>query len=123
MTAVTDRIAALEDEINSLHRRLADAQDELLRERFADTPPKYKEGDIVLVPRLLFGKRKMWPAQIRDVHFHYNSGTDAWGDDWESKNISYTYFLQQKDGTFGGSSDSAFEDSIKPVTAESETHS
>ena len=114
-TVNQERIRELEEEIRALGERLKEAQDELLMERFADTPAKYKVGDIVLVPRLLFGKHKLWPAKIAAVHRRYNAGTNARGEDYESKTISYSYFLQQKDDSFGGSSNGAYEYEIQPL--------
>ena len=118
----TTKIEALEAEIDALRRRLGEAKDELLQERFADHPPKYKVGDVVLVPRKLFGQRKLWPAKISAVHLDYSSG--IWtgrgtgshqeaGEPWENWSISYSYYLQAKDGSFSGVSNGASEHDIE----------
>ena len=108
------KIEELEAEIITLRTRLKEAAEELLLERFADTPARYAEGDIVLVPRNLFGEIKHWPAQIAHVHRSYNAGTYNTGETYETKIISYTVFFLQKDGTFGGTSSGFYEHQIQP---------
>lgn len=89
-----DRIEALENEISALTRRLRDAKIELL-ELQCEGAPRYEAGTVVLVPRMLFGKRRLWTAKIAAVHSQY-SGRDPI--------VSYSVFLKQHDGDFGGSS-------------------
>lgn len=105
MTQTTDpvRVEELKTEIAALEERLAAARKELLDERFKGVF-RYERGTVVLVPRMLFGKVKMWPARIVGVHLEYGSGI-ADGKPWENKVVSYSVFLQQKDGEFGGSSE------------------
>lgn len=94
--------------------RLHEVEEAVLMERFKDIE-RFKEGDIVLVPRKLFGEHKMWPAKIREVQLNYNSGTHRTGDPWESMSVSYLVFLKQKDGTFSGSSKGFFHQDVAPA--------
>jgi len=82
---------------------LEQAEQDLLRERFKDWD-QYKEGDIVLVPRKLFGKRVMWPAKVTQVYLRYSEGwyqddgRHEWsGEHWENQHISYQVFYLDKD--------------------------
>jgi hypothetical protein len=110
-----DRLLAIREEIDvelqAVRRRYQLADQAVLEERFAGMS-RYAVGDVVLVPRLLFGKRKMWPAKIAGVHLYYNSGTHVDGREWETKTISYQVYLQQKDGEFGGSSEGYYHREI-----------
>lgn len=108
-----DKIASLEGEIQALHDRLSAAKGELLAERFADMSPRFAVGDIVLAPRTLFGKRKLWPAQIVRVDLNYSSGADARGNPWVNRTIGYGFLWQQKDGSFTGTSDAAYESALE----------
>jgi hypothetical protein len=99
MTAREDELRA---EIHRLAGELHAAQEALTQEQFRDVP-RLAAGTEVLVPRKLFGKARMWPAKIAGVHLRYTSGTDGRGEPWENKLVSYSVFLQQKDGKYGGS--------------------
>lgn len=107
-------IGQLQAEIADLSARLEQAQAALLAERFRDVP-RLSEGDLVLVPRKLFGKTRLWPARIGRVHLSWNAGTDAHGIRWENRTVSYAVFLQQQDGTYGGSSHGYYHSEVQPV--------
>lgn len=107
----TKRIEELKSEIDALNARLRAAKHELTDERFRDIP-RYERGTVVLVPRKLFGKVKMWPARIVHVHLDYQAGTSAKGEEWEHHTVSYSVYLQQKDGTFGGSSEGFYHKDV-----------
>lgn len=111
--STTTRADELEAEIRALRERVATAEHELLLERFGDTVPRFKRGDVVLAPRTLFGKRQMRPARISQVNRRYLSGTDENGDEWEAKTIIYTFFFQRQDGTYSGTSDSDYEHNLE----------
>jgi hypothetical protein len=104
----------LQEEVKAAQARLDAADNAVLEERFKDDD-RYQVGDIILVPRKLFGQIKWWPAKITAVRLDYNEGTYAeddrfdWsGQHWSHRNIWYTVTLQTKDGAFTGGSD-AFE--------------
>jgi hypothetical protein len=107
----TDRLLA---EIAGLEDRLDRAHAALQAERFRGVP-RFSEGDVVLVPRNLFGKVRMTPARIGAVHLDYSSGTSATGEPWENRTIWYSVYLRQADGTFGSSSQSYYHDQVQPV--------
>jgi hypothetical protein len=98
----TAREAELLAEIGRLGTELRAAQDALTEERFRDVP-RLAEGTEVLVPRLLFGKRKMWPARIVHVHLSYSSGEMPDGTPWETKTVSYAVTLRDKSGEYSSS--------------------
>lgn len=108
----TSRIEELENEIRTLSDRLRAAQAELLEEQCAGAP-RYERGTVVLVPRMLFGSTRMWPARIEGVNLHYASGEDAKGVPWEKKTVSYSVYLKQKDGSFGGSSAGYYHSEVR----------
>lgn len=113
-------IEKLQAEISTLEGRLAAARAELLNARFEGVP-RYKRGTVVLVPRMLFGKRKWWPARIMAVHLHYGSGTDANGTPWETKVVSYSVEYQLADGSgFSDTTTSAWHKEVQllPETGE-----
>jgi hypothetical protein len=95
----------LRDEANAAVARANEADQAVLVERFKDWP-QYREGDIVLVPRKLFGERKMWPARVEQARLKYNTGTyghgDRAGQPWETMSIAYTVTFKAADGTFTG---------------------
>jgi len=107
----------LRGEFETAQQRLLEADQAVLVERFKDDE-KFAEGDIVLVPRKLFGERKMWPARIAQVFLRYNSGTYRDGQPWESKSISYRVYLQAKDGTFSGAAKVFYHQDLEPYVAE-----
>jgi hypothetical protein len=115
-----DVVREIKAERDSAQTRLAKAEQLLLEERFKDVP-KFAAGDIVLVPRLLFGKQKMWPARIERLHLRYREGTwpDTYKEDpgghWEHHQVFYTVSLKQKDGTFGGSSETFSHGQVEPM--------
>jgi hypothetical protein len=96
-------IEELQAEKSALRARIAEIDREILAIQFEGVP-RYSEGDLVIVPRQLFGKIKQWPAKIGYVNLSYSSGTMRDGEPWENKTVSYGVFLQQADGTYGGSS-------------------
>lgn len=108
------KIDDLTAEIDALQRRLKEAEAELLNERFADVPRRFAVGDVVLVPRMLFGKCKWWPAQVVGVHLRHNSGTYKTGEDWETKVVSYSVYYEDKDGNYTGSSHGFYDNQIEP---------
>jgi hypothetical protein len=97
-TSQTRRIEELMSEIAALSARLEAAREELLEERFRGVP-RYPEGTVVLVPRMLFGKTRMWPALIRAVHLRYSSGHLRSGEGWENKIVSYSVSYELRDGS------------------------
>jgi hypothetical protein len=108
--------------------RLEKAENAVLEERFVGVD-RYQQGDIVLVPRKLFGQIKQWPAKIAQVRLHYSEGTYKdddryeWsGQQWSHQYITYTVFLQQKDGTFGGTSAGFDHDKVQPMPAQEDTN-
>lgn len=116
----TPRAEELKSEINALNARLKAARAELQEERFRDVP-RYERGLVVLVPRMLFGKQKLWPARIEAVNFHYNAGTMASGEDWETKVVSYAVRYELKDGSgFSDTTEGAWHKDVvlRPQTQE-----
>jgi hypothetical protein len=120
LLAERDRIKA---EFEAAPERLDEADKAVLEERFAGWE-RYAVGDIVLVPRKLFGKTVMWPAQVACVHLRYTVSwwpesyePDPGGMD-EHQSISYTVYLRQADGTFGGSSQGFYHKEIAPAPEE-----
>jgi hypothetical protein len=120
-----EEASKLRQESREAEKRLQEAEQAVLAERFKDWP-QYKVGDVVLVPRKLFGEIKMWPAQIRYVKLNYEEG---WyretykanpGGHWESQRIYYTVVLQQKDGKFTGTTDAFGHDQVMAVPDEVE---
>jgi hypothetical protein len=109
----TLEIERLKAEIADLSGQLTALQDALLAERFKDVP-RLAIGDIVLVPRKLFGKVKWWRAQIVYVYLEYSSGTMD-GRPWEKHLVSYSVCLQQKDDTFGGDTQGYYAGEVQPV--------
>jgi hypothetical protein len=101
-------------EIADLDERLDRAHAALQAERFKGVP-RFSEGDVVLVPRNLFGKVRMTPAQIGTVHLDYSSGTFGTGEPWENKTVSYSVYFRQQDGTFGGGSQGYYHDQVQPA--------
>jgi hypothetical protein len=99
----TAREQELLDEIRRLSAELKAAEEALTDERFKDVT-HLPVGTEILVPRKLFGKIKWWPARVSYVHRSYYSGISATGEPWENKVISYSVYLQQPDGEYGGSS-------------------
>jgi len=107
MTRLDDLIAE-EDRLRAAmvaaRERLEAAEQATLVERFKDDP-QYKVGDVVLAPRTLFGKRRMWPARVETVRLNYKTGFYAHGEEagqpWQSKSISYRLTLK-RDGAFTG---------------------
>lgn len=92
MSHLDDLIAAEEaaqQDLNAARARLDEAAQAVLIERFKDDE-HFVVGDIVLVPRTLFGKRKMWPARVEQLHLNYTAGVYRDGEPFESKTISYT---------------------------------
>ena len=123
MSADPVRVAQLEAEARQLRMRLDAASAALLAERFRDVP-RYSSGQTIQVPRKLFGKIVWWPARIAVVHLDYSSGTSGNGESWEQHLVSYTVFLRQKDGSFGGSSEGYYHEQVQqmpdPARQESE---
>jgi hypothetical protein len=105
------RIEAIQARINELRGQLHDAEQELTAERFKDVF-RYERGTVVLVPRLLFGQTRMWPARIEGVNLEYTSGHMRDGTPWENHHVSYSVYLQQKDGDFGGSSQGFYHSEV-----------
>jgi hypothetical protein len=122
-----EEVAKLTKEYDDLGSQLQEAQQALLVERFKDQP-QFKRGDIILVPRKLFGEKKWWPAQILMVRLNYNEGhyPDTFKDDpgghWENLRVSYAVRLQAKDGTFTGKNDGFGHEQVQayPQREESE---
>jgi hypothetical protein len=118
----------LQEEVTATQARLDVTEDALLEERFRGWE-RFQEGDIILVPRKLFGKRTMWPARIYRVRLNYTEGinpdTAIFGDEagqpWSHQEIWYTVFLKQKDGTFGGTSTSVDHREVQPAPAQEKT--
>jgi hypothetical protein len=114
--AFTEPAAATEDqllaEIASLEDQLDRAHAALQAERFKDVP-RYSKGDIILVPRKLFGKITPWAAQIATVHLDYSAGAVRGGKRWETRLVSYSVFLRRPDGTFGGASEGYRHDEVR----------
>jgi hypothetical protein len=100
----------LHQEKNEAQARLDEAEQAVLEERFKDYE-RFQVGDVILVPRKLFGERKWWPARVIDVRLNYNQGwygegyTPDPGGYWENLSVSYVVTLQAKDGTFTGKND------------------
>src|SRR4051812_25421546 len=98
----------LREEANEAAQRANMANEAVLLERFKDFE-RFKEGDMILVPRKLFGETHMWPARVERVHLKYNSGTYAHGpqegESWESQSIAYTVRLRKQDGTFNSTTE------------------
>lgn len=109
--------ARLGTELDEAKKRYAAAAQAVLEERFTDVP-RHAQDDVILVKRKLFGKEKWWLARVAAVHLRYLSGTDAAGKSWENKIVSYSVFLQQKDGSFGGSSEGYYHNDTAPLPAE-----
>lgn len=115
-----DEARRLREVVAEAQARLDVAERAVLEERFRDEP-RYAEGDIVLIPRKLFGQKKWWPAKIRWVQLRYTEGlnpnTEIFGDEagqiWSHQEIVYTVFLQQKDGSFGGTSSSFYHSEVQ----------
>lgn len=107
-------VEALRAEKNALLARVNEIDREILAEQFRGVE-RYSEGDIVLVPRQLFGKTRMWPGKIAGVHLTYNSGEMRDGKPWENKIVSYSVYLQQADGTYGGSSKGYYHREVQKV--------
>jgi hypothetical protein len=106
----------------AIQDRLDEVEDALLEERFRGYD-RYQEGDIILVPRKLFGDMKWWPAKIERVTLHYNEGTwgphaDEPGKPWSNQAIWYRVFLQQKDGKFTGTSKAFDHNQVRPFKEE-----
>jgi len=101
-------------EISRLSEELKAAQEALTTERFKDVP-RLERGTLVLVPRKLFGQTRLWPAKIGGVHLDYSSGRDANGVPWERHIVSYHVYLQQKDGSYGGSSAGYYAREVQPA--------
>jgi hypothetical protein len=110
-------VERLQATIRDLRERLEQAESMLLAERFKGVP-HYNRGDIVLVPRKLFGNVRWWPARIDGVHFRYSSGEDASGNPWERHSVSYSVFYRQADGTFGGASQGYYHSEVQDAPAE-----
>lgn len=110
------RVAELENEIIALYKQVRAAEAELEQEQFKGVP-RYERDTVVLVPRKLFGKVKAWPARIERVYFDHRSGTSRTGEDWEFKTVSYAVTLRQKDGSFGGSTESFYHKEVVPLPA------
>lgn len=117
LDSLLQEAARIREELKEVQARYDQVQQAVLEERLRDLP-RFAVGDIILVPRLLFGRRKMWPARIARVSLHYSSGhwsetyaTDP-GGKWENKYISYSVFLQQKDGEFGGVSEGFYHKDV-----------
>jgi hypothetical protein len=115
--AVVERLQA---ERTELQRRLAEIDAAILAERFRGVP-RLSEGDLVLVPRKLFGQVRWWPAKISHVHLDYTSGTNAHGQRWESHRVSYGVYLRQKDGAFGGSTNGYWAGEVQPIPQQEES--
>lgn len=119
------KAARIRLEFEAAQKRLNEVEQAVLVERFKDCE-QFAEGDIVMVPRTLFGKRTMWPARIDQVHLNYNSGSYGHGPDkglrWESQSISYRVYLKANDGTFRGASQSFYHGDVKPYIGEEVTH-
>lgn len=94
-------------------KRLSEAEQALVEERFRGVA-HYQRGDVILVPRVLFGKHKMWPAKVAAVHLQFADGVSADGEAWETKTVSYSVFLQQKDGGYGGTSAGVYHRETAP---------
>jgi hypothetical protein len=113
----------IKEERDDAQRRLDAAEEAVLKERFKDFD-QYHEGDIILVPRKLFGEKKWWPAQILAVRLNYSEGryADTYkpdpGGHWENLSISYTVRLQAKDGTFTGKNDGFYHNEVQPYRGE-----
>lgn len=111
LLAEAARRRAIRDEAQRL---LDDADQAVMQERFRDVP-RYAYGDIILVRRKLFGETRLWPAEVALVHLDYRSGEDVNGKPWENKIVSYAVYLQQKDGTFGGTSVGFYHSETAPM--------
>ena len=124
MTQTPDpaRIEALQEEIRTLGERIAAAEQELAEERFKGIF-RYERGTVVLVPRNLFGQARLWPARIEAVHLKYMAGSFRDGAPYENHHVSYSVFLQQKDGSFGGSSEGFYHHEVMLPPAGAETSS
>jgi hypothetical protein len=79
------------------------AEQALLEEQCADLP-RYRVNDVILVPRVYFGREKLVRAKVVSVVLHYSEGDYLSGEHWRSRWVSYSVYLEQKDGSFGGSS-------------------
>jgi hypothetical protein len=108
-----------EANVQEAKRAREEARAAVLAERFKGWE-RYNEGDIVLVPRKLFGKIKMWPAKIVDVNLHYSSGnypkTYRDGEAWSHQTITYKVMLQ-KDGEFptSGGHEVVYHQDVQPA--------
>lgn len=113
-----DQLATAKRECAEADQRRHAIEEAVLDERFRDWD-LFAVGDIVLVPRKLFGKTKMWPAKISAVHREYREGhyPDTYQDDpggyWDSQIASYTVFYKQADGSFGGSSNGVYHGNVE----------
>lgn len=116
---MTTEIERLQAEQAELRQHLDKVNAAILAERFKDVP-RLAAGDLVLVPRTLFGKIKWWPAKISYVYLNYSSGEDAHGEPWENRQVSYSVYLRQKDGTFGGSSEGYYASQVQLIPPEAD---
>ena len=101
-------------EIEWLEDSLASARELLLQERFRNVP-RLAVGDLVTVPRTLFGKLRQWPARIETVHLHYSSGVDASGKDWVTTLVSYHVKYRRPDGTYGDDDHGFWAKDVTPI--------
>lgn len=117
-----NRIEELQAKVRTLTERIREAEAEITEIRFKDVP-RYERGALVLVPRTLLGEVRPWAARIQRVNLQYLEGTDAGGGSWESRTVAYSVCLQQKDGSFGGSTEGYCHDQVQlllPGDAEAE---
>jgi hypothetical protein len=119
-----ERVRALENARAAAYQAFKDAENalkaakrELLEEQCRDLP-RHAAGDVILVPKVYFGKTKMVEAKIIGVDLHCYSGTYRDGTPHESKYVFYAVFLRQKDGEFGGSSEGFEHREVLPLPAE-----
>jgi hypothetical protein len=110
--------AARRAEFIAARERLEAAERDVLEARFKDDA-KFSEGDMVLVPRKLFGKLEMVPARVADVHLKYSEGVYGHGpragEAWSTKSILYRVFHQRADGTFATNSESYYHHDVQSM--------
>jgi hypothetical protein len=123
-SAELDRLLAIlqeiAEELKAVQARYQAVSQAVLEERFRDMP-QFAKGDIILVPRKLFGRIRMWPAKVESVNLHFIEGNRGEnyepdpGGHWESKSVSYTVFLKHSDGEFSGSSQGFYHSEVAPL--------
>lgn len=127
MSNLLDKLIAdrdrIQEEVNEAKARLHAAEGAVMMERFRDVE-RYKKGDVVLVPRKLFGEKRWWPARIEEVMLNFNEGWYAEtyepdpGGYWQTLGVTYRVILQEKDGSYGRKHDSFRHSQVEPAPAD-----